>query len=340
MGALRQPDGGTDGDGDADTDNDSDSDGDGSPDADDPGCPAGQVTCDGECAALETDPDNCGACGSVCPDQPHADGVCEGSTCALACDPDWGDCDGSVETGCEANLTSDESNCGGCGFSCPTPPNAIARCSGGRCTSMCATGFVDLEGRCAAFGGAYVALDCGGFVCRSPNAFTGACSCPAGFVTTEPEMRIVNDCSATESRYTMASLRFCSAPERAGAADWAGAYHLNDPASGGCHNANPYTGACSCPPGVRSIELRAERDGFQRTVVGVCLDESAPTVTFAGAYEATDAGGCLVAHPATGGCSCPAGSTALGLRAIARYRWPGGGTGDWGATIALCVVQY
>ena len=40
-------------------------------------CPTGQTRCNGECVDLDTDPDNCGACGNACgAGEPCADGIC------------------------------------------------------------------------------------------------------------------------------------------------------------------------------------------------------------------------------------------------------------------------
>ena len=76
------------------------------------GCVLPTVMCGGGCVDLSTDPNNCGACGTVCPD-----GVCEGGTCApvqvvLAASYPWS----SAST--VADLSSDPNNCGACGTVC------------------------------------------------------------------------------------------------------------------------------------------------------------------------------------------------------------------------------
>jgi hypothetical protein len=53
--------------------------------------------------------------------------------------------------------------------------------------------------------------------------------------------------------------------------------------------------------------------------IGVCMNTGATSSAFGGAYEVDDAGaagslGCRAANPFTGGCSCPAGTTAHGYR--------------------------
>jgi hypothetical protein len=55
--------------------------------------------CGGACRTLDSDPENCSACGNVCPGGLHAVPVCAGSWCDLACDPGYQDRDGSP--GCE-----------------------------------------------------------------------------------------------------------------------------------------------------------------------------------------------------------------------------------------------
>src|SRR5262249_26062940 len=87
----------------------------------------------GACAALQSDPNNCGACGSPC-----ATGqVCVQGAC--------GDCpkgtklcapsDGSSPGSC-TNTATDATNCGACGTACDTGKV----CSGGKCVSTCGAG--------------------------------------------------------------------------------------------------------------------------------------------------------------------------------------------------------
>jgi hypothetical protein len=66
-------------------------------------CSEGSVRCSGTCTEVETDPDNCGACGNVCPVwAPYcSDGICFDTNCG------------------GADLNWDSSNCGTCGNVCP-----------------------------------------------------------------------------------------------------------------------------------------------------------------------------------------------------------------------------
>ncbi len=76
-----------------------------------------------------TDPNNCGACGTVCTAQNAAPG-CQNSQCALGpCTPGFADCDMMAATGCEANLDADPQNCGGCNMPC----TAFETCNNGNC---------------------------------------------------------------------------------------------------------------------------------------------------------------------------------------------------------------
>jgi hypothetical protein len=90
-------------------------------------CQAGLEACGDTCADLQTDPDNCGACGVEC-----GDGVCQGGICV--CPPGTTDCgnDGCVDT------QTDADNCGACGNGCD---GATETCEAGTCG--CLSWFTD-----------------------------------------------------------------------------------------------------------------------------------------------------------------------------------------------------
>jgi photosystem II stability/assembly factor-like uncharacterized protein len=54
-----------------------------------------------------------------CVQPPHAKASCQGGECPIsACDAGFADCDGLLDSGCEADLLSGAQNCGACGVAC------------------------------------------------------------------------------------------------------------------------------------------------------------------------------------------------------------------------------
>jgi hypothetical protein len=95
---------------------------------------------DGCEARLTTDSSNCGVCDNVCIST-NGTASCANSTCSIACTSGYGNCDALASTGCEVDLTSSLTNCGGCGKAC-APANATGACSAGTCTiAACVQGF-------------------------------------------------------------------------------------------------------------------------------------------------------------------------------------------------------
>jgi len=99
-------------------------------------CAPGRADCDGSARnGCEVDSDismqHCGGCGRVC----HANGhdavsaICAAGRCLITCEAPAPlgeqDCDGDAENGCEAELLTDDQNCGACGVRC--------RCERGAC---------------------------------------------------------------------------------------------------------------------------------------------------------------------------------------------------------------
>lgn len=128
---------------------------------------------------------HCGACGFACPTRANATATCGAQGCGFTCMAGFQDCDGSVATGCEADVSmdrnncgacynrcgasqvcasgrcvdrpscdggvsgSDPLNCGGCGVVCPTRPNTTPACAMGVCSLSCAPGFGNCNGMMA-----------------------------------------------------------------------------------------------------------------------------------------------------------------------------------------------
>jgi hypothetical protein len=104
------------------------------------GCCAG-ACCGSSCVDLQTDPNNCGACGSVVPKGAGCSGgvpwvsSCAGAALSVHCTTDGGPglCCGGQCIG--SALDDDVFNCGQCGTACATG----ARCTAYGCTASCST---------------------------------------------------------------------------------------------------------------------------------------------------------------------------------------------------------
>ena len=98
-------------------------------DASDPGMDAGSCSPD-----LQTDPDNCGACGRRCVERPNTIGrLCRAGACVAPCATSFADCDMNEANGCEVDTRTDPAHCDVCGQTCNLP-NATAACVAGRCS--------------------------------------------------------------------------------------------------------------------------------------------------------------------------------------------------------------
>jgi hypothetical protein len=122
-------------------------------------------------ANLQTDPNNCGACGQVCAIA-HGQAECVTGQCQLAvCYPGYADLDKDLSNGCECvksnngvelcdgtdndcdgdidedfDFRSDPNNCGGCGVTCGGA-HAKGACRLGECALNCLPGYSDADGR-------------------------------------------------------------------------------------------------------------------------------------------------------------------------------------------------
>jgi hypothetical protein len=89
---------------------------------------------------LNTNANNCGACGTVCPNRANATRNCVGGQCVYTCNLGYASCDNAAgvpvgtttegdANGCETNLNTNANNCGACGKRCATG----ASCTAGEC---------------------------------------------------------------------------------------------------------------------------------------------------------------------------------------------------------------
>jgi hypothetical protein len=99
-------------------------------------CMAGLGDCDREAGNgcetnLGASAAHCGRCGNACTIA-RARAACTGGACAIeACEAGWGNCDGDVSNGCEADTQRASAHCGRCGAAC----GAGQVCVGGGCVA-------------------------------------------------------------------------------------------------------------------------------------------------------------------------------------------------------------
>jgi formylglycine-generating enzyme required for sulfatase activity len=158
-------------------------------------CGTGQVNCSSVCRNLATDPDSCGACGTVCSGAGVVSRTCAGGACNGVCSAGRANCDGNLQVnGCETDVNTSVAQCGGCtGMACSTN-NIAAACVGGTCAGACVTGFADCDGDKRTNGcetnTVTTAAHCGmcGQACPTPANSVAVCigsscgiTCTAGF---------------------------------------------------------------------------------------------------------------------------------------------------------------
>jgi hypothetical protein len=159
-----------------------------------------------------------------------------------------------------------------------------------------------------------------GAICFTPACYAGnplnggQCYCPPGF--TDQVMQVLDDtaCSTPPNPPYGWAVHACVGGTPNAAADFGGVFQQNR--NRGCNTANAFTGVCACPAGFSGIELPHNGGCYERVFTTVCFNASAPRSTLAGAYVVSDGGACRSGNPATGTCSCPAGSSPQQMRAI------------------------
>jgi len=142
-------------------------------------CPSGTTDCSGVCLDLQTDVNNCGACGNVCPEaQPGFDVGCAAGNCFFmrdrACAEGLSACNGVC-----VNRQTDPMNCGLCGNVCASGQICFGgqcandnRCEAGLtfCNGVCVDLLID-PANCGACGSACGILEtCASGVCQPPEA--------------------------------------------------------------------------------------------------------------------------------------------------------------------------
>jgi len=163
-------------------------------------CDNGFEDCDNVAAnGCEADTDSsaatCGACDNACPNGPNGSTTCDNGACEINCNAGFGDCDGTLQNGCETDTGASQQSCGGCNLPC-TIANGAGMCAAGVCqVTTCAAPFEDCNDNpadgCESNTNTSV-MSCSGCgtVCSFPNAQgicnNGTCQlgpCTMGFVS-------------------------------------------------------------------------------------------------------------------------------------------------------------
>jgi len=160
---------------------------------------------------INTNANNCGACGVVCSSS-HITRSCAGGVCNGTCDTGYADCNGNKQTdGCEMNIATDANNCGGCAVVCSSS-HITRSCAGGVCNGTCNSGYADCNlnkqtdgceiniatdvNNCGGCGvlcsGNNITKSCGGGVCNG-TCNAGYADCDSDKLHNGCEVNIVND---------------------------------------------------------------------------------------------------------------------------------------------------
>jgi hypothetical protein len=130
------------------------------------GCPNGGTYCpDGTCHDLNSDNENCNACGTVCPastEPPfppewNMERTCRGGACnQVRCTPGQADCNGDSGfpngDGCETSTMFDAENCGACGLKCAPGETCFIGACRCLCGSSCFSSINSDPNNCGACG--------------------------------------------------------------------------------------------------------------------------------------------------------------------------------------------
>ena len=169
-----------------------------------PLCKSGFGDCDkvasNGCESAVSDVANCGACGKACSTANASTTQCTNAKCAPVCNPGFGNCTTPSSTlpdnGCETNLNTSKSHCGGCGDSC----TAGLTCANGRCGCSTSTQCEGLTGvKNAICNPATRLCSCEGKLCVQgevciKDTGTNRCSCGLGAACTAGQTCIDGKC--------------------------------------------------------------------------------------------------------------------------------------------------
>jgi hypothetical protein len=184
-----------------------------------PACDPALACCGQVCVDLQSDPNNCGKCGSGCTAPANGFATCEAGACLLDCDQGFTDCRGACvdtssdpgncgscggkcrngesclggicqvcavgETECSGvctDLSTDPNNCGKCGTVCTAPAGGSVECTGGSCVVQCNSGLTDCGGVCADLNSDPANCGSCGIACgNGESCLGGIClACPTG----------------------------------------------------------------------------------------------------------------------------------------------------------------
>ena len=153
---------------------------------------AGELCCAGACVDTNSDPLNCGQCGTVCPVGDCEIATCNAGTCGTSpIDGEWhGTCNDPRRLCCDgvcAEIVGDAGNCGACGNACQTGE----RCQQGQC--VCASGVACGGACCAAREVCNVSVDPAA-CCVAESPATTCAGGICGMVTNNCGQQV--DCSA------------------------------------------------------------------------------------------------------------------------------------------------
>lgn len=225
---------------------------------------------------IDSDPDNCGACARACSGAGVEAIICSAGTCASSCDPGFGNCSTpsapTPDDGCETNVGSSQSNCGGCGNNCGAQNGLVC---GNNTTGICDCG--GSNGRCDTSGGAGECKGSGlcecdrvgeDVLCRpgeycvdDSGAFQNRCSCNGGAACTSSQV-CCEDAGCTNINTSASHCGACNHPCAPGFVCDGGSCECNG--NGDCNGGSAGTctgGLCQCAGGSCGNGERCLPDG-------------------------------------------------------------------------------